>query len=84
MARQGGHRTPRSYVQRITDHGLRRLKADIILAGLRQVEIAKALDIDPSRLSKVLNGWLPPKPEEIAAIRTCIKTAKEGRGKSRR
>lgn len=36
--------------------------------GIRQVEVAFKLNIDPARLSRAVNGWLELRPEEKKAI----------------
>ena len=40
------------------------LKIALFEKGIRQIEVSKALNLDPSKLSKIVNGWLEPKPEE--------------------
>jgi hypothetical protein len=35
---------------------------------IRQIEASKALNLDPSKLSKIVNGWVEPKPNEREAI----------------
>lgn len=45
-----------------------RLKTVLLERGIRQIEMAKTINLDPSRLSKIVNGWLEPKAEEINAI----------------
>jgi hypothetical protein len=82
MAPKQGHVSARSYQQRILDHKLRRLKVDIAVAGLKQVQIAKDLGIDVSRLSKLINGWIPPKHGEWEAIRDYVAAAKSAAGAS--
>ena len=44
------------------------LKTALLKKGIRQIEMAKAIDLDPSKFSKIVNGWLEAKPEERKAI----------------
>ena len=44
------------------------LKTAFLEKGIRQIEAANALKLDPAKLSKIVNGWLEPKPEERKAI----------------
>jgi len=41
----------------------KRIKWDLIREGIRQIEVAHILGWDPSRLSKILNGWRPMSKE---------------------
>lgn len=36
------------------------LKIALVERGFRQLELSKFLRIDPSRLSKIVNGWIKP------------------------
>jgi len=40
------------------------LKVSFLEKGIRQIKAARDLEMDPSKLSKIINGWLIPKPEE--------------------
>jgi hypothetical protein len=44
------------------------LKLFFIEEGIRQIKAARDLGWDPSKLSKIVNGWLDPKPEERRAL----------------
>lgn len=44
------------------------LKTAFLERGIRQIEASKELRLDPSKLSKIINGWLEPKPEERRAL----------------
>lgn len=41
--------------------------------GIRQVEVAFALHIDPARLSRAVNGWVELHPEERKALAEYLK-----------
>lgn len=41
----------------------RRLKMLLIEKGFRNFDLAKHLDCDPAKVSKIVNGWLEPDPE---------------------
>lgn len=43
---------------------VREWKTRIIMAGVTQADIAKALRMTDSKLSKILNGWIKPTPRE--------------------
>ena len=45
-----------------------RLKIALFKQGVRQIEVSKGVNLDPSKFSKIVNGWLEPKPEERKAI----------------
>ena len=45
-----------------------RLKIALFKQGVRQIEVSKSVNLDPSKFSKIVNGWLEPKPEEWKAI----------------
>lgn len=49
------------------------LKKERILAGVKQVYIAKVTGIDMSRLSLIMNDWIKPKPEELQKIKAVIR-----------
>ncbi len=44
------------------------LKVALLEKGVSQFQVCSALGWDPSKFSKVVNGWLYPKPEERRAI----------------
>jgi DNA-binding Xre family transcriptional regulator len=45
-----------------------KLKMAFIKRGNRQIEAAQSIGMDPSKLSKVINGWVRPTREERNAI----------------
>jgi plasmid maintenance system antidote protein VapI len=36
------------------------LKVAFVSKGVRQIEAAQALNLDPAKLSKIVNGWIQP------------------------
>jgi transcriptional regulator with XRE-family HTH domain len=44
------------------------IKIARIRHGCKQLEVARQTGINPTRLSKIENGWMEPRPEEVAAI----------------
>lgn len=44
---------------------------------LRQIEVAKEAQMDRSRLSLIENGWIEPKPRELARIQGAIQRLAE-------
>ena len=44
---------------------------------LRQIEVAKEAQMDRSRLSLIENGWIEPKPQELARIQSAIQRLAE-------
>lgn len=47
---------------------MRRTKARLVFLGIRQVEAARDLGIEPTRFNRILNEWIRPTPEEKAKI----------------
>ncbi len=45
-----------------------RLRVELLRRGITQTELAYSVRIDPSYLSKLLNGWLPFTDEHRGAI----------------
>lgn len=45
-----------------------RLKAEIILAGKTEIELAQEANINYSRLSHLINGWRQPSEKEKEVI----------------
>jgi len=41
----------------------RRLKMLLVEKGVRNFDLAKHLDCDPAKVSKIVNGWLDPDTE---------------------
>jgi ribosome-binding protein aMBF1 (putative translation factor) len=41
----------------------RRLKMLLVEKGVRNFDLAKHLDCDPAKVSKIVNGWLDPDRE---------------------
>ena len=39
---------------------MRHLKAEIVRRGLRQIDVARRIGIDPTALNQILNGHRPP------------------------
>lgn len=48
------------------------LKLERIKTGLKQIELAKLVGIDRSRLSMIENSWVQAKPEEVLKIKAAI------------
>ena len=46
----------------------RKLKAAVVLEYGSQVEAARALGWSESRLSRLINGWIEPRPEDVQLI----------------
>ena len=44
------------------------LKMALLEKGVRQIEVAQALRMDPSKLSKAANGWIQLRSEERVAL----------------
>jgi transcriptional regulator with XRE-family HTH domain len=44
------------------------LKLAFLKRGVRQIQAAHAIGMDPSKLSKAINGWVQPTAEERKAI----------------
>lgn len=53
------------------------LKLAILLKGQRQYKVAATLDIDPARLSRIINGIAQASPQEEELIATYLGTPKE-------
>jgi hypothetical protein len=49
------------------------LKIEVIRQRRIQYEVARTANIEPTRLNRILNGWVKPKEEEVAAILTALK-----------
>lgn len=49
------------------------IKIARIRQGRKQLEVARQTGINPTRFSKIENGWAEPRPEEIAVIRAALK-----------
>lgn len=45
------------------------LKIELVRQRRRQIEVAHAAGIEPTRLNRILNGWIVPSDEEISAIK---------------
>ncbi len=52
---------------------MRRIKARLVGLGIRQVEVARDLGIEPTRFNRLLNGWLKPRDVEKERIRSYLK-----------
>jgi Helix-turn-helix len=48
------------------------LKIEVIRQRRSQYEVARSAGIDPTRLNRILNGWIKPCPEELSAIRAAL------------
>jgi transcriptional regulator with XRE-family HTH domain len=48
------------------------LKIEVVRQRRSQYEVARAAGIDPTRLNRILNGWVEPRPEELAAVRAAL------------
>lgn len=68
MANSTRQPAPKWNVTRFTESKRVRMKIRIVTLGIRQVQIARDLEIDATRLSKLLNGWVKPKPDEIVRL----------------
>ena len=44
----------------------------LLKAGFTQVRLATLLDLHPSDMSRIVNGWLIPSPERQKAIRKAL------------
>ena len=44
------------------------LKIEVVRQRRSQYEVARSAGIDPTRLNRILNGWIEPCPDEIAAV----------------
>lgn len=53
------------------------LKIALIEAGIRQIELSRAINVDPSKLSKIVNGWLEATPGERKAIAKYLQRTEE-------
>ena len=51
----------------------RKLKVLLITRGIRNFDLAKKLDCDPAKVSKIVNGWLDPDVETKRKIATFLK-----------
>jgi hypothetical protein len=49
------------------------LKLEVVRQGRSQYEVARAAGLDPTRLNRILNGWIEPRPDEVSAIRAALK-----------
>ena len=48
------------------------LKIEAIRQGRKQQQLARQTKIHPTRLCRILGGWIEPRPEEMAAIREAL------------
>ena len=53
------------------------LKFAIVQSGLTQTQIARHLNIQPSRLSGIVRGWTEPRAEERRELSRVLKVAQE-------
>ena len=53
------------------------LKKELRKRELRQVRVAQALGIHPSRFSGICNGWLRPSPEQRSRIASFLGVTSE-------
>jgi ribosome-binding protein aMBF1 (putative translation factor) len=48
------------------------LKVMLVEKGIRNFDLAKHLDCDPAKISKIVNGWLEPDPKTRQKIATFL------------
>jgi len=49
-----------------------RLKLARIERGIKQLELSRLAGINPTRLSKIENGWVEMRPDELSAIQHAL------------
>ncbi len=52
----------------------RTLKLEMVKRRVRNFDLAKHLNCDPSKVSKIVNGWLTPDENTKRAIASYLKT----------
>jgi transcriptional regulator with XRE-family HTH domain len=48
------------------------MKIEAIRQKKSQYEIARAAGVEPTRLNRILNGWIEPRDQEVSAIRAVL------------
>jgi hypothetical protein len=51
---------------------IRKIKGAIVADSGSQIKFARKVDIENTRLSRIINGWTKPRPEEISKLREVL------------
>ena len=55
------------------------LKIELVRQRRSQYEVARSAGLEPTRLNRILNGWLEPRPDEVSAIRQVLSLVEESK-----
>jgi hypothetical protein len=62
---------------------MRKMKAKMVAIGLRQNHVARALNMDATRLCRILNDWVNPTAEEKEQIKAYVAAHSAAAGSQR-
>jgi hypothetical protein len=54
------------------DESMFKLKGAVVSKSGSQVRFAREVSIEDTRLNRILNGWIEPRPEEVLKLRKAL------------